>query len=326
MKPKIFLISFLLSLPFWWGMNVLGENLEYFFYWHKIAKNPQILAAQINQQIFIEKIKRSKPSLEFEDLEIRAKAAISVEIDEKGRERILFEKNPKESLPIASLTKLMTAFVVFDLKETYDLSQEIRIGKEAINQEGSSKYGDLREGGYLSVESLVYIMLIESSNDAAFALAEPIGQEGFVGIMNLYAKDLGLEDTQFINPTGLEPNSPKEPANLSTAEDLAELAKYILEKYPQIFEITSYQSYKVLNPNGSLHHFIPTNTNELLLEIPEIVGGKTGWSPEAGGCLLLVLESPRNGYFINVILGSDDRFGEMRKLIEEVNKIQIERE
>jgi len=322
-KLKIFLIAFVLSLPFWWGINSLAKNLEDFWFLQEITKNPEILAAQLNQQILEAKIKDLRleklRTERLENLEIAAKAVISIEIDGQGRERILFEKNSKEPLPIASLTKLMTALVIFDLDETYNFSLLVPITEKAVEQENSSKYADFKIGEELSVETLLYIMLIESSNDAAFALAELIGEKPFVELMSFYAKDLELKNTQFVNPTGLDPDDPQEPQNLSTSRDLVKLSKYIFKNYPQIFEITTNKSYEVLNPDGSVHHFIPENTNELLGEIPGIIGGKTGWSPTAGGCLLLILKNPqKDSYFINVILGAGDRFAEMRKLIEAI--------
>lgn len=328
MRKKILLISFVLSLPFWWGMNVLGKNLEDLWYSQEIIKRPEILTASANQMILELKVREAtKEKLKeeyFRDLEIEAEAAISVQVNGKGEEKTLFEKNSQKPLLIASLTKLMTALVVFDLKETYSPAQLIKINKEAVSQEGSSKYGDLRVGESLLVKDLLYKMLIESNNDAAFALTEPIGKEGFVDLMNLYVKDLGLENTQFVNPTGLESNTLEEPNNISTARDLVKLARYIIDNYPQIFEITTYQSYEFLKPDGSLHHFIPQNINELLYESADwrtkIIGGKTGWEILAGGCLILIVENPREEvYFINVVLGSNDRFGEMRKIIDILN-------
>ncbi len=320
-KLKIFLITLFLSLPFWWGINSLAKNFEDFWFLQEITKNPQIFAAQINQQILEKEIKEAEleklQAERLKSLEIEARAAISVEIDEQGNEKILFEKNSQQLLPIASLSKLMTALVIFDLDETYNLSQLITITKEAVEQEGSSKYGDLKAGESLSVESLLYIMLIESSNDAAFALTELIGKKGFVGLMNIYAKELELKNTYFVNPTGLDLDDSRNSPNYSTAEDLVKLTKYILRNYPQIFEITINQSYEILMPNGLTHHFIPENTNKLLGEVPDIIGGKTGWSFSAGGCLLLVVDNPnKNGYFVNIILGAKDRFNEMRKLMD----------
>jgi len=322
-KSKILLISFILSLPFWWGMNILAKDVEDFWFQQKIVKNPEILTAAVSQKILERKIKELEleklQEERLENLEIEARAAISVEVDSKDKERILFEKNPQKPLAVASLTKLMTALIVFDLDETYSPSQIITITKEAVEQEGSSKYGDLEVGENLSVEALLYTMLIESSNDAAFALSQLIGQEGFVDLMNLYAKNLGLEKTYFVNPNGLEPDNLQEPKNLSTARDLVKLSKFILKNYPQIFEITANQSYEVLKPDGSLHHFIPENTNKLLGEIPEIIGGKTGWAVEASGCLLLILDNPdSNKYYINIVLGAKDRFAEMRKIIDTI--------
>ncbi len=323
MRKNVLLISFVLSLPFWLGINTLAKNLEDFWYSQEIIKRPEILTASADQAILGLKVKETrKQKLKeeyFNNLEIESESAISVEVDNRGNEKVLFEKNPQKSLPIASLTKLMTALVIFDLDETYNFLQLIKITKEAVGQEGSSKYGDLRVGESLLAKDLLYKMLIESSNDAAFALTEPIGKEAFVGLMNLYAKELGLENTHFVNPTGLESNTLEEPNNISTTRDLVKLARYIIENYPQIFEITTHQSYEFLKPDGSLHHFIAQNTNELLGEIPGIIGGKTGWEIEAEGCLLLIIKHPKGNYFINVILGSNDRFAEMRKIIDILN-------
>lgn len=311
MRSKILLISLVLSLPFWWGMNVLAENLQNSWFEEELNRSLRISRRQ-TKELKLEKELQQR----FKALEINAKASILVKINENGNEKILFEKDSEKPLAIASLTKLMTALVVFDLDDVYVESQPVKITKEAVEQEGQSKYGELKIGESLSVKNLLYIALIESSNDAAFALTEPIGEQGFVELMNLYSKKIELENTYFINPTGLEPDRPEELKNVSTAKDIVKLAKYILVNYPQIFEITTNQSYEVLNLDNTFHHFIPQNTNELLREIPEIIGGKTGWGIEAGGCLLLVLDNPEEeSYFVSIVLGAKDRFAEMRKLI-----------
>jgi len=323
-KLIILLLSLILSLPFWWGINILAKEVEDFYFLKEITAKPEIFSAQASQQVLIEQLKTLRKERNrkesFKNLKIFAKGAVSMEIDKQGKEKILFERNFQTPLPIASLTKLMTALVVFDLKGSYRLSQIIKISKEAVAQEGDSKWEDLKEGEELSVENLLYMTLIESSNDAAFALTEPIGEKGFVDLMNINVKNIGLKNTQFFNPTGLEPDDPANPINHSTVEDLVGLSKYILEKYPQIFEITSHQSYSVLEPNGALHHFIHESTNELLGKIPGILGGKTGWSPRASGCLLLIIKnSQENDYFINIVLGSENRFGDMEKIIDALN-------
>ena len=315
MRSKILLISLVLSLPFWWGMNVLAENLQDFWFEEELNRSLRVSRRQ-TEELKLEKELQQR----FKALEIDAKAAILVKINENGDEKILFEKDSQKPLAIASLTKLMTALVVFDLDEVYAESQPVKITKEAVEQEGQSKYGELKIGESLSVKNLLYIALIESSNDAAFALTEPIGRQGFVELMNLYSKKIELENTYFVNPTGLEPDRPEELKNFSTAKDIVRLTKYILENYPQIFEITTNQSYEVLSLDNTLHHFIPQNTNELLREIPEIIGGKTGWGIEAGGCLLLVLDNPEEegSYFVSIVLGAKDRFAETRKLIDAI--------
>lgn len=310
---KIFLISFILSLPFWWGVNVFEKEIEDFLFWKAMADNPQLLTAQIIQE---EKLESLKPIRDrnVEDLKIEAESVISVLSTKPGLvDRVLFKKDVSKKLPIASLTKLMTANVVL---EYYDLSEEIRISKEAVAQE--EDFGKLKVGKTFPVKYLLYPLLMESSNDAAYALTELIGQESFVALMNLEAKSLGMENTHFFNPTGLDPDNPADPLNYSTAEDLVELTKDLLKNQPLIWEILSTPKFDLYGPEL-------INTNEFLGETTglgvKIIGGKTGWTPEAKGCLLLVVKAPRNkGEIINIILGSEDRFGEMKKLINWLNQ------
>jgi serine-type D-Ala-D-Ala carboxypeptidase (penicillin-binding protein 5/6) len=316
---KFLFAGFLLVMPFWWAMNVFANNLES-FYFHRLAGNDsEIWTAQLSGIILRGETQQKQKKID--NLQVSAKSAISVEVDKNGAEKILYENNSQERLPMASITKLMTALVIFDLNETYNPSQMINISKEAIDQEGSLEYGDLLEGEKISVENLLNIMLIESSNDAAYALAESISKDAFVDLMNYYANDLGLSDTKFSNPTGLDEIESGKESNFSTAKDLSRLAEYIVKNYPQIFEITTKKNYEVSNADGSLRYFIPQNTDELLGEVPGILGGKTGTTILAKQCLLLVLDGNEEGsYIVNVVLGSNDRFGDMRKIIEAVKK------
>ena len=142
-------------------------------------------------------------------------------------------------------------------------------------------------------------------------------EEKFVGLMNLTAQKLNLKDTFFVNPSGLDPeeNTLKTKINYSTASDLAKLTKELL-KNPLIWEILSTKRYSFFGPEL-------LNTNELLGEIPEIVGGKTGYTDMARGCMVLVTIAPKDtGFLVNVILGTDGqngRFGEMKKLVNWLN-------
>jgi len=306
---KFFLASFFVSLPIFWGTNVAQKNLEDFLFWGKIANNPQLLAAQIIQEDKLEQLKPIR-NWQVANLEIEAKSSISVLVDLQGNQEILFDKDSDEKLPIASLTKLITADIVL---EHYDLSQIIEISHQAVGEEGNS--GEFKIGETLTVENLLYSLLIESSNDAAEALTEVIGKDAMVDLMNLETKAIGMENTRFFNPTGLEPDNPNGPINYSSTKDLETFAAYLLKTNSKILEISTFSEYNLYSPEGIFHHKL-TNTNELLGEFSGIIGSKTGWTPQAQGCLLLAIKAPQNnGVIVNVILGSPDRFGEMKELI-----------
>jgi D-alanyl-D-alanine carboxypeptidase len=199
----------------------------------------------------------------------------------------------------------MTAVIVLD---KYDLSKNITVSKLADSQDPLKQ--DVKLGDNMPVESFLEIMLVKSSNKSAYALSEIMGEPVFVGLMNKKAKEIGLESTLFSDPTGLSSQ------NVSTAGDLTKLAEYILKNYPKIAQISRTRELNV--PNfGKI-----TNTDELLGEVPEVVCGKTGFTTQAKGCLLLVTDNQKNNdYIINVILGADDRFLEMRKLIDWQNAV-----
>jgi len=317
---KIFLVTLFVGFNFFWAVNLMIEEPEGLLYRNWTDQKPEMYLAQMNMIRTRRAIEEQENSVgvkveRAKELSLSAKSAISVLITSQG-EKILFGKNVSEARPIASLTKLMTALTILDLD--YDSNQLFSVSKEAITQE--EEIGKLKPGESLSIEELMHSMLIESSNDSAWAISEGIiseenfiGEKGFVELMNKEVESLGLQNTYFINPTGLNGFE-----NYSSSEDLVEIAKYILEEHPHIFEITKKESYEVSNPDGSIHHFISENTNELLKEMPEIVGGKTGFTDEAGGCLILVLETEQGGYWINVILGAESpqsRFQEMKRLI-----------
>ena len=231
--------------------------------------------------------------------DIIAESAVSIESNLTDKDEVIFEKLADTKLPIASLTKLMTAVVVLD---NYDLSDIISVSKIADSQDMIKQ--DVKLGSTMPVGDFLEIMLVGSSNKSAYALSEKLGTEEFISLMNQKAKNLGLKNTFFADPTGLSAQ------NVSTANDLAKLAKHILINYPKIADISRVQ--EMYSPNFG----VVVNTDQLLGEIPDIVCSKTGFTTQAKGCLLLVVDNPKNNnYLINVILGSDDRFSEMRKII-----------
>jgi len=200
----------------------------------------------------------------------------------------------------------MTALVVL---ENIDLNQQVIITKEAVAQEGEQ--GGLKLGQVLSVRALLYIMLIDSSNRAAYQLAEVLGIDQFIVTMNVEAQKLGLYNTRFSDATGLDKDS------YSTAADLVKLSRYLFEKYPLFKEIIGLKEYSLYLSDGTFHHTLK-NTNQLLGS-RHIIGGKTGFTEAALGCFMVFQtpnESEPEKYVINIILGSEDRFGDMEKLIQ----------
>ena len=304
---QIIILSFILALPFWWSINLLEGELENIFYWKQLSDNPEIMAADL---LTTKELRDSKPTRnnQISDFQTDAKAVFSLYIPESGEEKVMFDKNSQDILPMASISKLMTANVVL---KYYDLNKNITVSKEAVNQE--EDFGRLQAGKTFPVSYLLYPLLMESSNDAAFALAddyEGMSVSKFVSLMNWEAENLNLNNTNFYNPSGLDPedNKSKDKINTSTAKDIATLTENLLDK-DVIWDILTTDIYSEYGP-------VLENTDKLLGVIPGIVGGKTGYTEEAGQCMVLVIKAPKSkGYLINVILGSSDRFGEMENLV-----------
>ncbi|HEY4495312.1 MAG TPA: serine hydrolase [Candidatus Paceibacterota bacterium] len=236
-------------------------------------------------------------------LEINAEAALAMRADGG---RIYYNKNMEERRPVASLTKLMTAIIVL---ENYNLEEIIKVPLAAVQREGSR--GDLKPSEEITVRSLLNMMLIDSSNDAAIALAEK--NPNFVSLMNKKAKEIGLLNTRFSNPDGLDEDN-----NYSTAVDIAKIFVYLTSNYPAVLDILKTENMIVYSADGKVAHRLK-NTNALLGAISEIRAGKTGYTDKAGGSLALLVSSFHFGNennIITIVLGSPDRFGESEKLIQ----------
>lgn len=309
-KNVLLFVAFVFSVAMiLWGLQWFSNSL-YGFFEKKTAQKQQSFLASAKDAPISQNVSQNllpPRNWQIEDLKIDAEAAISVETDLSAQEKILFKKNETKILPIASLSKLMTALIVL---ENYNLQHQVTITKTDALQEGEQ--GELKEGQSLSVENLLYIMLIESSNDAAYSLSGIMGQDKFIALMNVEAKILELSNTYFTDSSGLD-------GSYSTASDLVALIKHLLNKYPLAWEIIGLREYDLYLDNGQFHHKL-INTNNLLGEIPEVLGGKTGWTKVAKGTFLIVEKSPQKGnYLINVVLGSNDRLEEMKKIINWLN-------
>ena len=214
--------------------------------------------------------------------------------------RVLYEKQSDARSLIASTTKIMTALIVCEQCNVLD---RMRIPKEAVGIEGSSMY--LREGEVLTLQELLYGLMLSSGNDAAVALAIYCGGtvEGFAELMNDKARVLGLTGTHFENPNGLD-----SPGHYSTARDLAVLAAYAMEN-PIFYKTVSAKNVKV----GQRYL---TNHNKLLWRVEGADGVKTGFTKAAGR--ILVSSATRGGRrLIAVTINAPDDWNDHTAFLEE---------
>jgi len=247
----------------------------------------------------------------FTDMPAPRLTARSVVVIDRDSSVVMFAKNEKTQLLPASTVKLMTALIVLG---HYDLDKVLITTQ--LNYEGQDM--DLMEGEMMTVKNLLYGVLVASANDAAILLAQdyPGGVKGFVKAMNEKAEELNLKDTYFANPTGLDSD---EEGNLlpdhssSTALDLARLASVAM-KNETISKMVGTTQITVTDTAGQIEHQL-FNINELLYWLPGMKGIKTGWTEEAGECLVGYVEREGRGV-ITVVLGSENRFGETAKLID----------
>ena len=214
--------------------------------------------------------------------------------------RVIFEKNADQQSLIASTTKIMTALVVCEQCNVLD---RMRIPKEAVGIEGSSMY--LQEGEILTLQELLYGLMLRSGNDAAVALAIYCGGtvEGFAELMNDKARILGMKNSHFVNPNGLDA-----PGHYATAADLAVLAAYAMEN--PIFRQT------VSTKSVTIGQRVLTNHNKLLWRIEGADGVKTGYTKAAGR--ILVSSATRQGRrLIAVTINAPDDWNDHGVLLEE---------
>jgi len=238
------------------------------------------------------------------DFDANAKASVVLDA---GTDEILYSKNSDERLPMASLTKITTALIVL---ERINLDDIATISENAANIEKTKN--SLSAGEKISAENLLKIMLIDSNNVAAVALAEYTSGDvgGFVKLMNEKAKLLGLKNTNFSNPAGLDQDD-----NYSTAYDMAQLVDYAMDK-PLIWDILRTQKLTLTSVDGKIKHRLK-NTNLLLGKLKNITGGKTGFTDKAGQCLALIVGDPEENHkIVSIVLGAEDRFLETEKLVK----------
>ncbi len=224
-------------------------------------------------------------------------SAKNVFITDLASKTVLWQKDADTKVLPASTTKMMTALIVLD---HFSLSNEIVV---------TTKYPEgtvvgFKPGEKLTVEQLLYALLVQSANDAAEILAEnyPGGKVAFVEAMNTKASQIHLTNTHFVNPTGID-----EDGHYSSAADLARLADVALRN-AEFSKIVAVE-------NAVISSHVVSNVNQLLGKIPGVIGIKTGYTEGAGQALVTLVNRDSHPVIL-VVLGSADRFGETAALID----------
>ena len=235
---------------------------------------------------------------------IKARSAIVLDLDSG---RTLFQLDPHGRHAPASLTKVVTALVVFD---DLRLDQMVTV-PASINQLpwDSTRMG-LRVGERLTVRELLYGLFLNSGNDAAITLGEAsTPRAAVIARMNAKAAALGMVDTHFVNPIGLD-----DPAHYTSAADLAKASIQLETRVPEVAAMAAMPSLTL--PATATHHaYRLYNLNELIRTYPGATGLKTGWTGRAGGCLIAT--AARDGrHLLIVVMGSPSIFAEAATLLD----------
>lgn len=232
--------------------------------------------------------------------------AESVLMYDLSTDKILYEKDPNVRRPMASLTKIMTAIIALENRkpdDRYLVSQNDIVGEDSMGVNSGETY---------NFQDLLYGLLLPSGNDAAevFAHNYPGGRAKFVQAMNNKAKALGMLNTHYSNPSGLQGDG----IQYTTAYDLLIVTRYALQQYPLFAQVVSTPSYDIPATNEHKELQLANETN-LLTSYPGVKGVKTGYTPEAGLCLVTYLDYGGHK-IIGIILNSQNRRGEMKELLD----------
>ena len=238
--------------------------------------------------------------------EIKALSASSYVVMDANSKRVLEGSNIHTKKLIASTTKIMTAIIAL---EKGDLDTIVTVSKDVLKSTGSNIYIEI--GEEITLEDLIYGLLLRSGNDAAIEIANHISgsMEEFVKLMNEYANNLGMNETFFINSSGLEDNSGN--GNVSTAYDLALLMAYALDN-PKFVEISGTKK-KVVKTNYKTYEWY--NKNKLLTEYKYTIAGKTGYTKKALRTLVSAAKKDDEELIVVTLQDSND-FSDHKNLYE----------
>lgn len=271
-----------------------------------------------------EEIRSARIENAFDNISLQARAVYVFEL-KTGIS--LYSKNENEKLPLASITKLMTALVARDKMSE---SAVVTLSKEDMATEGDS---GLRLEERWRLGDILNVMLLVSSNDAAHAVANFVGGDSqetknidpalfrtrFIQMMNEKALALNLDQMQFFNESGLDLNDAQN-GGYGSAKNVANLFVELWKMYPETVEITSYKDARIYSQDD-IAHILP-NTNEIVGHIPGLVASKTGFTNISGGNLAIIFDKGIGDPIVAVVLGSGykERFEDMQKIVEAVRK------
>ncbi|MEP7162961.1 MAG: serine hydrolase [Candidatus Moraniibacteriota bacterium] len=237
--------------------------------------------------------------------------------------QVLYGNNANDERQIASLTKLFTALIV--VERIKNLNTPVTVDEEAVYAEGTRVgcprsgfcNGErLKIGEQLAVRDLLKAALMNSANDAAIALGKHLGktQTGFADIMNARAKELGLQNSHFCTPSGLEIDG-EENRCYSSASDIAKIATEAL-KHDILWDLMKLDKQNIVSIDGKYTHEV-FNTDQLLGQMPNLVGTKTGFTPLAGYSLLAVATDPTGTHkVVVVVLNDPNRWQSIRSMFD----------
>jgi D-alanyl-D-alanine carboxypeptidase (penicillin-binding protein 5/6) len=236
--------------------------------------------------------------------------AAAVLLEDLDSGRVLVAQGADAPRAPASLVKMMTALLVVE-RLSLDATVTVPAGAPSVGEAVGGTAMGLTPGERLSVRDLLYGMLLPSGNDAAYTLAQAVGgtQEGFAGLMNARAAALGLRHTHFTQAYGLD-----QAGQYSTTRDLAVVAAALL-RVPALAAIVRTPAYTI--PATAAHAAYSLQaTDQLLGTYPGVYGVKTGTTPAAGQCLVSALRTRAGHHLLGVVLGSTDRYADMRLLLD----------
>lgn len=251
-------------------------------------------------------------------------SANAVYVYDLKNNQVIYQKNAEVVMPLASLTKIMTALVTYQKISPDSL---ISIKKGETEEDGDIQ---LKDKELWRMKDLLDYTMTISSNDGAVSLAAAVNfnntnqniignRDEFIESLNTTAKKLNLQNTVFYNESGLDQDEVTPGAN-GTAKDMANLFGHVLLNYPEILEATRAPAFSINSLNETVH--LAINTNPIISKIPSIIGSKTGYTPLAGGNLVVAYDAGINHPVIAVVMGSTyfGRFDDMLEIIEATNE------